>query len=221
MRFLVLLACVPLLAGCATIWEGTSQTVQVTTTPVDGARCDLTNGSGNWTVPSTPGSVVIRKNDDELVVECRTADGRRGGAVVPAAINGIVFANIAIGGVIGMGVDFATRAAWVYPQAGPIALAPVREPVVTVTPMASASSAHPMASGAPAQPSAATAPAQPVSLTPPPKVPSTAGEVWSAGQVQYFKLAQQSIESLHDKGLLTDTEYLAKMRLLSERYGPQ
>ena len=65
------------------------------------------------------------------------------------------------------------------------------------------------------------APAQPVALTPPPKVPSTASEAWGAGQVQYFKLAQQSIESLHDKGLLTDTEYLTKMRLLSERYGPQ
>jgi hypothetical protein len=213
MRFLVLFACVPMLAGCATILEGTSQTVQVTTTPVDGARCDLTNGRGTWTVPSTPDSVIIRKSDAELVVDCRTADGRRGGAVVPAAIHGVVFANIAIGGVIGMGIDFGTGAAWVYPETGPIALAPVREPVVTVTSMASSPTPTP----APAQPTGAA----PVSLTPSPKVPSTTSEVWGAGQVQYFKLAQHSIEDLHDKGLLTDTEYLAKMRQLSERYGPQ
>ncbi|GIL38825.1 hypothetical protein [Roseiterribacter gracilis] len=212
MRCLVLLAAALLLNGCATIWEGTSQTVQITTTPVDGAKCDVSNGRGIWTVASTPGDVLVRKDDSELKVDCITPDGRSGGAVLPASVHGVVFANIAIGGVIGMGVDFATGAAWVYPAAGPIALAPPRRPAVTVTPMAAATTTTTTTT------TVAAAPTQIAAL---PKVPTTTTEVWGAGQVQYFKLAQQSIEDLHNKRLLTDTEYLEKMRLLSERYGPQ
>ena len=45
------------LSGCASIVEGTTQMVQVSTPPVDGAACTLTSSEGVYTV-TTPGSSV-------------------------------------------------------------------------------------------------------------------------------------------------------------------
>ncbi|MCW5734336.1 MAG: hypothetical protein KIS73_09425 [Enhydrobacter sp.] len=59
-----------LLAGCASIFEGTSQQISVRTTPPD-ARCTFwRNGSLIADIASTPGTVTVEKTKIDLFVVC-------------------------------------------------------------------------------------------------------------------------------------------------------
>ena len=64
-----LASCV-LLAGCASIFEGTSQQISVRTTPA-GARCTFwRNGGLVSDIASTPGTVTIEKTKVDLFIVC-------------------------------------------------------------------------------------------------------------------------------------------------------
>ena len=103
------------LSGCASIVEGTSQSVAVTSTPVDGARCTLTNSQGTWYV-TTPGNANVHKTKTDLNVAC-TKDGYQDASlVVPPHFNGATLGNVIAGGVIGIGIDAATGANFNYPE---------------------------------------------------------------------------------------------------------
>ena len=64
-----------LLAGCATVKNGTTQDVAVLTTPA-GASCTLSNESGHWKLV-TPGTVRVTRSSSALEVVC-TAAGYKG-----------------------------------------------------------------------------------------------------------------------------------------------
>ena len=51
-----------LMASCASIISGVHQKVSVSTTPVTGATCVLTNNKGQWKVESTPGIAVVHRS---------------------------------------------------------------------------------------------------------------------------------------------------------------
>jgi hypothetical protein len=73
-RALAILAGLALLSalssGCASIFEGTTQQISVTTTPA-GARCTFwRNGILISDIAATPGSVTIRKTRDDLTIVC-------------------------------------------------------------------------------------------------------------------------------------------------------
>jgi hypothetical protein len=69
-RALAILAGLALLSGCASIFEGTTQQISVTTTPA-GARCTFwRNGTLISDIAATPGSVTIRKTRDDLTIVC-------------------------------------------------------------------------------------------------------------------------------------------------------
>jgi len=59
------------LAGaCSTIVEGTSQTIQINTIPSE-TKCDLLReGAVIGTVASTPGSVAVKKNKQNIMMKC-------------------------------------------------------------------------------------------------------------------------------------------------------
>jgi hypothetical protein len=100
-------------SGCATIIEGTTQSVSVNTTPKQGAACTLTNSQGTWYVTS-PGSVTVHKTKTDLDVTCRK-DGYEPGHVVATSHFGATTAgNIIAGGVVGIGVDAASGANFYY-----------------------------------------------------------------------------------------------------------
>ena len=81
---------------------------------VIGASCELTNSKGKWFV-STPGSIQIRRSNDDLLVVC-TKDGiEPGRANVVSDTKGSMFGNILLGGGIGAVVDHNTGAAYEYP----------------------------------------------------------------------------------------------------------
>jgi hypothetical protein len=102
-----------LLSGCATIVDGSKQSVSVTTTPVQGAACTLKNSQGTWFITS-PGSTTVHKTKTDLSVDC-TKDGYNSGHMVAVAhFGGATFGNIIAGGGVGALVDAASGANYYY-----------------------------------------------------------------------------------------------------------
>jgi hypothetical protein len=58
-----------LLAACATITKGTTQTVAIDTPGVPGATCTILTQNGPQVV-ATPGSVVLSKGSSALPIQC-------------------------------------------------------------------------------------------------------------------------------------------------------
>lgn len=86
-------------SGCASIFEGTTQQISVTTTPA-GARCTFwRNGTLISDIASTPGSATIRKTRDDLTIVC---DKRGYGTATYINHSGLAmatFANILTAGL--------------------------------------------------------------------------------------------------------------------------
>ncbi len=101
------------LSGCATIVDGVHQSVSVTTTPVEGAKCTLTNSEGTWYLTS-PGSVDVHKTKNDLTVSCAKDGFETGSQVAVSKFGGATFGNIVAGGLIGAGVDAASGANYYY-----------------------------------------------------------------------------------------------------------
>ena len=105
--------CASGLAGCATIVQGTTESVSVTTTPEEGAQCTLKNSEGTWYVTS-PGSTTVHKTKHDLTVSCKK-DGFPGGETLAMShFGGTTAGNVIAGGVIGLGIDAASGANFYY-----------------------------------------------------------------------------------------------------------
>lgn len=104
--------------GCASITGTTGQSVSVETRDkekvISGASCELANTKGKWYV-NTPGSVQIRRSNDDLIVLCTKTGTEPGRASVVSDTKGSMFGNILFGGGIGAIVDHNTGAAYEYP----------------------------------------------------------------------------------------------------------
>jgi hypothetical protein len=112
------LACVLFVASaCATIVEGTEQTVAVNTEP-SGAACSLTRaGTEIGTVDPTPGELTVGKSRHPIAVACKKEGYEDGAGTLksgfqPATVNNLVFG----GGLVGVGVDAASGAMNQYPD---------------------------------------------------------------------------------------------------------
>ena len=147
------------LGGCASIVSGQNQSVSVVakgeSTDVAGAKCSLTNDKGQW-FATTPGSVTVRRSYSALAVDCKT-ETAAGTAQVKSATKPMAFGNIIFGGIIGVGVDVATGAAYDYPDVVSIPL------VELVGPRAGTPPAAPVAVIA----TAMVEPAAPAAIVPP------------------------------------------------------
>ena len=112
-----------LMTGCASVVNGHTQSVSVTTKsrgePVSGAQCSLSNDKGVWYLTS-PGSVSVHRSYGGLTVSCALAGLPDGVAAASSSTTAAVFGNILVGGVIGAGVDIATGAAYNYPNVIPV-----------------------------------------------------------------------------------------------------
>ncbi len=105
--------------GCASIVSGNNQSLSVTTqkngSDVAGAKCSLVNDKGTWFLTS-PGSVTVRRSYGDLAVDCKMDGSDPGLASVKSSTKAMAFGNILFGGIIGVGVDTATGAAYDYPE---------------------------------------------------------------------------------------------------------
>lgn len=113
---LILLASSSLLAGCATVVNGTKQVVSIKTPPVKNAECHLVNSKGEWYVKNTPSSVTVGRAYGDLKVACTKNKYGTHSKKFKSSVHPMVFGNVIIGGVIGAGVDVATGSAYNYPQ---------------------------------------------------------------------------------------------------------
>jgi hypothetical protein len=140
-------------SGCASIVEGTTQSISVTTTPVGGANCVLTSSEGTYYV-TTPGNVTVHKTKNDLAVVCKHDGYVDAKTAVPSHFNGATVGNVIAGGVIGIGIDAATGANYNYPESVDVPMVAVAMPA----PMQGSSNMMSPINAAPAAP-AAPAPA--------------------------------------------------------------
>lgn len=156
LKFAVALAASLPLGACATVIEGTSQSVTLNTNP-PGAECHLTReGKEIGAIAQSPGSVRIDKSKNDITATC-TKDGYQQTAVTTSPkFVGTTFGNIVLGGVVGAVVDASSGANYSYPDAIQVVMTPASPPVA----------AAPVASTAPQViPASASAEAPPVSPT--------------------------------------------------------
>ena len=108
-----------LLQGCASIVSGSTQSLSVEAkssegVSVVGANCKMSNDKGVW-FTNTPGSIALHRSADDLTVTCSKALFVPATSVVKSATKGMAAGNILFGGLIGVGIDVATGAAFDYP----------------------------------------------------------------------------------------------------------
>ena len=116
----VVLACVALATGCATVTGSETQAITVETHDagggaVAGAECKLSNNNGNWRLKS-PATVNVRKSAEDLVVRCEMEDRPPGTARAVSKVNAGMFGNIIVGGVVGAAIDHTKGTAYDYPD---------------------------------------------------------------------------------------------------------
>lgn len=125
------------LAGCASIVDGSSQSLSIKTVSngvdITGSQCTLTNNKGEWYV-TTPGSVTVHRSYDALNVKCLKDGYVANVGSVPSGTKGMAFGNILFGGIIGAGVDMSTGAAYDYPSPIIIQIQPAATTALKGTP---------------------------------------------------------------------------------------
>jgi hypothetical protein len=142
--------CASGLAGCATIIQGTTESVSVSTAPEQGAQCSLKNSEGTWFVTS-PGNATVHKTKNDMTVSCKK-DGYPGGETLATShFGGTTAGNVIAGGVIGIGIDAASGANYYYDS--PITVDLGKPVTASAAPGAGAA----LAGASPAAPAAAAA----------------------------------------------------------------
>jgi hypothetical protein len=121
------------LSGCATIINGTTQSMSLTTPPAEGAMCELRNTEGTWFVTS-PGSVTVHKTKNDLVVTCKKDGYQDASLTVPAEFSAVTVGNVLAGGIIGLGVDAASGANYSYPSVTSVPMIVAEPPATPAAP---------------------------------------------------------------------------------------
>ncbi len=112
------------LGACATIIEGTDQTVTVLTEPPN-AVCTLSrDGSVVAVANPTPGTVSIEKSKDNISIVCEKDRYFNGAASLSSDFQAMTFGNIILGGVIGVVIDASSGVMNEYPESVTIVLVP-------------------------------------------------------------------------------------------------
>lgn len=166
-----------LFTGCASIVSGTNQPLSVVTrnqgTDFNGAKCSLENDKGTWYV-TTPGSVTVRRSYNDLLVTCGATGADTGILSVKSKTKGMAFGNILFGGVVGVGVDAATGAAYDYPEVITVNMGEIVRPEP-------AKPAGKDDTPPPGTPVPATAPATPEAPATPPPPPAASPGIQAVG----------------------------------------
>jgi hypothetical protein len=98
------------LSGCASIVGGTTQTISVNTNP-PAATCQVNQGIRPvGSVSSTPGGFTVKKTRDDLQLICKKEGYQDSSHIITSDLEPWVFGNVVLGGIIGLGVDWATGA---------------------------------------------------------------------------------------------------------------
>lgn len=113
-------------AGCASVIEGSTQLISVSSAPESGAACTLSNEQGKWSVV-TPGAVTVQKSGSVLAVHCH----KDGWADTTYYATGRLSSLAAVGafvpyiGIINAAADASSGAGMKYPDAVIVNLKPL------------------------------------------------------------------------------------------------
>jgi hypothetical protein len=111
---LVAVASMSLFSGCATLFSGKIQGIDITTSNNKRASI-MVNGKDI----KTPAKVLILRSDDDLIVRSSTKNCDKKTAV-ESSVNGVFFVNIlglgssVFGGFVSTTVDYANNTMWSY-----------------------------------------------------------------------------------------------------------
>jgi len=104
-----------ILSGCATIVKGSSQLIALTTPPVLGATCVLSNDRGSWTVVS-PAVVTVDRSPAKMRIICNKPGFRQAVATMTPDFENWTVGDALAGGPVGLLVDESTGATHQYPH---------------------------------------------------------------------------------------------------------
>jgi hypothetical protein len=128
----IIAAAVILCAGCATVFEGTSQEITVNTNPA-GASCVFERqGTVVASIPRTPAATMVRKMKYDLMIKCDKPGYEQASYLnhsgVTAAIAGNVAADVLLTAGISSIVDSASGADNQYDSVVNVTLIPKAVP---------------------------------------------------------------------------------------------
>lgn len=200
------------LTGCASVTQGTTQSVKVETLTaagqsVEGAECKVSNDKADIIVLSGQ-SASVRRSGATLNIECTQPGQAPANGQATSRVNTGMVGNILVGGLIGAAIDSSTGAGFNYPswvqlvfgevrtfdrssQSGEQALAGIkvgetRLAATSPTPVqAQAQTPAPVASAAAPEPVPSppvAAAVLPATMPPPPPMPAQLPAVASAPQ---------------------------------------
>lgn len=117
-KIVIISACfsASLLCSCSSIVNGTKQNIMIETTPATQAHCILENDKGQWRVNSTPGQVLVKRSEKNLLVTCDKDGYDKKSDSFKSQTPKAVYGNIMAGGLIGAGIDRSSGAAFEYPS---------------------------------------------------------------------------------------------------------
>ena len=120
-----------MLSACATIVEGSTDDIALSTTPATQSNCSLTNSRATVNT-MTPSTVTVKRSKSDLAIACTDPQtGATGNTTLVSDVEAWDFGNIIIGGLIGLGIDWGTGAAYTYPSQ---AVVPMNAPMVYSAP---------------------------------------------------------------------------------------
>ena len=134
------------LGACASISSGTTQSINVNSTP-DEADCVLSREGKEIATVRTPGPVRISRASKPIRVVCNKTGYNAGESALDAQFEAATMGNLILGGVVGLAVDAASGASQRYPSFVSVTLTPAAgtAPAAAATPEPSPASAAPAA----------------------------------------------------------------------------
>ena len=126
MRVIGLMMVCAALAGCATITQGTSQSIVINTPGAAGSTCSLTSSAIPSQTVVTPVVLNVEKSQQSIAVRCQKECYQDGFGIVASNMEVMTAGNLVAGGVIGLGVDAASGAMHKYASETNVIMVPVQ-----------------------------------------------------------------------------------------------
>lgn len=136
-------------AGCASITSGTTQSINISSTP-DEADCVLFREGKQIATVRTPAPVTVSRTSKAIRVVCNKPGYNAGESALDAQMEAATMGNLILGGAVGLVVDAASGASQRYPGFVTVGL----------TPVGGMPASAPATAAGPAAPTSATGPAQ-------------------------------------------------------------
>lgn len=117
------------MSGCATIVNGTKQSLQITTGKVTGADCELKSTKKNKESQKfqSPAVLTVRRSHKAVKLKCSKTGYETAEKTIEANLARATAGNLLAGGPGGVIVDAATGAAHKYPSHIDLPLRPVSQ----------------------------------------------------------------------------------------------